>query len=246
MGLERQLAFRTLASALPNDHARQMTAERLVEEWLPSYNIALLDLGCGAGVSIDLFRGLAEARGVRIEWSGVDISDSPEVRQRTRTDGRFQTFDGVNLPYADQSFDIIYTDQVFEHVRCPDQLLRSVARALKPGGLFLGSVAYLEPFHSYSIFNFTPYGMMRLCSDQGLEMMQLRPGIDGWSLMLRHILRRPPFFSFFQDRVSPFNAIAEGVGRVMGLKPQHRNYIKLQYCGQFCFVARKLDSESDG
>lgn len=237
-GLERQQAYRLLHSTLPNDHARQMTAEKLVTELMPGTDdIRILDVGCGAGVSIDLFRGIAAARSSRIEWHGVDIDDSPEVRQRTRSDGEFRTFDGVVLPYEDASFDIIYSDQVFEHVRHPDALMLDIARVLKPEGLFLGSVAYLEPFHSYSIFNFTPYGLLQVCKDAGLSVVALRPGVDGWTLLLRHILRRPPFFRFFQERMSPLNALIEAGGRVVGLSPRHRNYIKLQYCGQFCFVA---------
>ena len=235
--LEKQLAYRLLAAAVPDDHARQTTAETMAANHSLHRDFTLLDVGCGAGVSIDVFRQIEKAEGIRVEWNGVDIAESPEVRERVRTDGNFKTFDGIHLPYPDASFDIIYSDQVFEHVRQPDALMQDIARALKPGGLFLGSVAYLEPFHSYSIFNFTPYGMMRVCEAAGLSIRELRPGVDGWTLMLRHVLRRPPFFRFFQERISPFNAVVDLVGRATGLAPRHRNYIKLQYCGQFSFVA---------
>jgi SAM-dependent methyltransferase len=236
--LEKQLAYSLLHNTVPDDHARQMTAETLAAETLSGTALRVLDVGCGAGVSIDLFRDIAAKKSSRIEWHGVDIGDSPEVRQRTRADGEFRTFDGVNLPYKDAFFDVVYSDQVFEHVRHPDALMRDIARVLKPDGMFLGSVAYLEPFHSYSIFNFTPYGMVRVCEDAGLSVTVLRPGVDSWTLLLRHILRRPPFFRFFQERLSPLNALIELGGRAAGLGPRYRNYIKLQYCGQFCFVAR--------
>ena len=72
----------------------------------------------------------------------------------------------------------MFSRQVFEHVRHPDALMREVARVLKPGGVFFGSVAYLEPYHSRSIFNFTPYGLMTVLGNAGLRLSELRPGID--------------------------------------------------------------------
>ena len=38
-----------------------------------------MDLGCGTGDSVDLFRSVEPA----VEWVGVDIEDSPEVAERT-------------------------------------------------------------------------------------------------------------------------------------------------------------------
>lgn len=40
----------------------------------------------------------------------------------------------------------------------PESLLADVTRVLRPGGAFVGSVSCLEPYHSFSYWNFTPYG----------------------------------------------------------------------------------------
>ena len=48
---------------------------------------SVLDLGCGDGRSIDLFRRLLPD----VAWTGVDIAKSPEVDLRQRTDGEFVT-----------------------------------------------------------------------------------------------------------------------------------------------------------
>jgi ubiquinone/menaquinone biosynthesis C-methylase UbiE len=38
------------------------------------------------------------------------------------------TFDGVNLPFGDDDFDLVYCKQVLEHVRHPEPLLAEVGR----------------------------------------------------------------------------------------------------------------------
>ena len=79
----------------------------------------VLDVGCGTGVSLDLFRDLAPLP----RWMGIDIEGSPEVRARTRADGDFRTFNGTDLPLGNASVDLVYSRQVFEHVRYPELLL---------------------------------------------------------------------------------------------------------------------------
>jgi SAM-dependent methyltransferase len=237
--LEGQHTFQVLGAYLPDDHSRQMTAESMAFESWPQDARSVLDLGCGSGASIDTFKALALQRGHGIHWRGVDIAGSPEVRARVRQDGTFDTFDGVSLPYADASFDVVYSDQVFEHVRHPDQLVREVARVLKPGGRFMGTVSYLEPYHSYSIFNFTPYGLVCVLQDAGFHVDALRPCVDGLTMIWRQLLLRPRFFRYFINRVSPLNLLFSAVGKVFRLQPRLQNYLKVQVAGQICFLATR-------
>jgi len=41
------------------------------------------------------------------------------------------------IPYADESFDLVYCTNVMEHVETPEATFREVARVLKPGGVFI-------------------------------------------------------------------------------------------------------------
>jgi SAM-dependent methyltransferase len=234
--IERQAAFALFRPVLAEDHARQMTAEQLAQAALSGLDdeVRVLDLGCGEGDSQDFFR---QARG-GVLWFGVDIAESAEVQARTRRDGNFATFDGINLPYREDCFDLVFSRQVLEHVRYPDHLLQEVARVLKPGGRFVGSVSYLEPYHSRSIFNFTPYGVLRVFEEAGLELRELRAGIDGPSLILRQMLMAPKVLEGL-FRYSPFNLIIGLLGRVLALRPQHINFLKLQFAGHIGFDARK-------
>jgi SAM-dependent methyltransferase len=235
----RQQAFRDLAKYIPDDHSRQVSAETLVSAIWSSTARSVLDLGCGTGRSQALFRQMAVEQGVQISWRGVDIADSPEVRLRRQGNTDIDTFDGRNLPYEDGCFDIVFSDQVLEHVRHPDALMASVARVLRTGGIFLGSVSHLEPYHSYSIFNFTPYGLVQVLEEAGLEVQCLRPSVDGLTLIFRQLLRRPPFFRFFLRKASPLNILIDIAAFLFRLPPRYSNYLKLQLSGQFCFIARK-------
>lgn len=194
----------------------------------------MLDLGCGVGDSIDMFRALDKD----FQWFGVDIEDSPEVRNRLRSNEDISVFDGVHLPYEDAFFDVVYTCQVFEHVRYPDKLMSEVQRVLKPRGVLVGSVSYLEPYHSRSIFNFTPYGIYQVLDEAGLALVELRPGADAFILLVRQLMGLPYWFSYFM-RHSALYFCFEVAGSFLRLSKKEINFLKLQFCGHLGFIAHK-------
>jgi SAM-dependent methyltransferase len=221
-----------LGPRIPGDHSRQVLADDYAARLRPA---RVMDLGCGAGDSVDLFRALDP----EVDWVGVDIEDSHEVSGRTRADAEFVTFDGQRLPFEDSSFDLVYCKQVLEHVEHPHELLREVARVLRPGGSFAGSTSQLEAFHSRSIFNWTPYGFTVTAEEAGLEVVELRPVIDGLTLVAWRALGLPRFFHRWWARESPGYRVIELAARVARLDARTRNQIKLVLAGQFAFLARR-------
>ena len=195
----------------------------------------MLDLGCGAGDSVDQFRALNAA----VRWVGVDLERSAEVAERTRGDAEFRTFDGRSIPEDDGAVDVVYCKQVLEHVEERAALLADVARVLRPAGLLIGSTSQLEPYHSLSVGNLTPYGLDRLLGGAGLRLDELRPGMDGLTLVVHRALGMPRLTRRYWARESPLNrAIAVGA-RARGLDARRTNAIKLLLCGQFAFAARR-------
>lgn len=231
-----------LVDYLPTDHSRQShslrEATRVLEAFPLAQDVLIVDLGCGTGSSFDVFcRQHANAR-----WIGLDIEHSPEVDTRTRTDVEFLTYDGVHIPLADQSVDIVYSRQVFEHVRHPQALIEDVHRILKQGGVFVGSTSHLEPFHSRSYWNYTPYGFCGLLRDAGFRSIYVRPGIDSFTLISRRwlqYLRLASLLEPFFTVESPANLVLEAALRLLGQPTERRNALKLLFAGQFCFFARK-------
>ena len=221
-----------LGHRIPSDHSRQVLADHYAERLRAR---RVLDLGCGSGDSIDLFRSVDPA----VSWVGADIEESPEVAARTRTDAEFVTFDGRRLPFGDAEFDVVYCKQVLEHVDHPRELVAEAARLLRPGGHLAGSTSQLEAFHSRSTLNWTPYGFTRIAEDAGLEVLELRPVIDGFTLVAWRALGLPRWFHRWWARESPPYRIIELAARAARLDARTRNQIKLVLSGQFAFLARR-------
>ena len=220
-----------LGDRIPGDHSRPVLADNYAWRLRAA---CVLDLGCGAGGSVDLFRSVDP----QVSWVGADIEDSAEVAGRTRTDAEFVSFDGRRLPFEDSSFELVYCKQVLEHVEHPRELLAEVVRVLRPGGHLAGSTSQLEAFHSRSVFNWTPYGFTRAAEDAGLRVVELRPVIDGFTLVAWRALGLPRFFHRWWARESPPYRAIELAARAARLDARTRNQIKLVLSGQFAFLAR--------
>jgi ubiquinone/menaquinone biosynthesis C-methylase UbiE len=93
----------------------------------------VLDIGCGAGDQMALWRE------VGLNVQGVDISPHAAVEGRKRG---LEIFTGEvwDAGYADESFDIVYANQVIEHTRDTHATLGEIRRILKPGGVLIAGV----------------------------------------------------------------------------------------------------------
>jgi SAM-dependent methyltransferase len=222
---------------LPTDTAKQVASQYYARKLGPALpaGAVVLDLGCGTGVSLDLFREVAP----HVRWVGVDIEHSPEVDARVRADGEFRVFDGVNLPFPDRSIDLIYSRQVLEHVRYPERLLEDVRRVLKPGASFVGSTSHLEPYHSFSYWNFTPFGFKHIVDSAGLELVEIRPGIDGITLINRAYRGNDPAMNRWFAEESPLNQEIDAWTLQNRKSVSEAALRKLAFCGQFCFWVKK-------
>ncbi len=72
--------------------------------------------------------------------------------------------DAHNIPFADNTFDSIFSVAVLEHVYNPEQVVSEMIRVLKPGGLIYSEVPYIFFFHGYpnDFRRYTQEGMRRL------------------------------------------------------------------------------------
>ncbi len=71
------------------------------------------------------------------------------------------------LPFADASFDFVFSLAVFEHLHSPWIAASEIARVLRPGGRAYTLAAFLQPMHGYPshYFNATEFGLARLFQD---------------------------------------------------------------------------------
>jgi SAM-dependent methyltransferase len=222
-----------MQDCIPNDHARQVHSQYYLEEVMTAEHPpdTVVDLGCGDGSSAPLFRKFHPD----VRWIGVDIDRSETARALQE---EVIIYDGVHLPFDDNSVPLIYSNQVFEHVRHPELLLREIRRVLVPNGVFIGSTSQLEPYHSWSLWSYTVYGFRVIVEDAGLVLKEVRPGIDGIALIQRQWNGRRPEDSHWWQ-LSPLNAQIDEWGTKAGRRPALINARKLQFCGQFSFRVHK-------
>lgn len=89
----------------------------------------VLDAGAGAGIIRYMnFKDIAES------VYGVDL-DERVTNNPYLTKGIVA--DAGNLPFEDNYFDIVFSDNVLEHLNNPNQVFKEIYRVLKPGGYFL-------------------------------------------------------------------------------------------------------------
>ena len=112
----------------------------LVQEFHQVPGSKVLDVGGGPGYFAQAFRR-AGALSVFVEpfWDALT--------EKGRALGYGVIGDGLNLPFADGTFDVTHSSNVIEHVTDPRRFLDEMVRVLRPGGvMFLAFTNWLSPF----------------------------------------------------------------------------------------------------
>jgi SAM-dependent methyltransferase len=100
----------------------------------------ILDVGCGGGRTVDRLAAMVPRGKVfGVDYSAESVSASRETNQRWIADGRVDIQQGTvsELPYADETFDLVTA--VETHYYWPDlpRDVREVMRVLRHGGRFV-------------------------------------------------------------------------------------------------------------
>ncbi len=116
--------------------------------------LAILEHGCGSGMTqlYLLALGYTKIYGVDLGgpleiWNGL-LADAFGIR-----DKRFFAYTGEILPLDDASIDVVFSEQVLEHVAPPvvEAFYREEGRVLKPGGIAYHLVPHrLVPYDSHT------------------------------------------------------------------------------------------------
>lgn len=100
----------------------------------------VLDAGCGSGFGSSLWLDPSWHEGRESEWIGADISEAIDVAQERLAQipgTRFVQADILQLPFAPDTFDAIFSDGVLHHTPSTERALKSLAPLLAPGGQIL-------------------------------------------------------------------------------------------------------------
>lgn len=168
---------------------------RLVQNLLAEFDaraerkdIRILDHGCGGGLTLLylLANGYEGIHGVDI--GGWCESWSRLLKGHLGLKGqRFFVYDGHKLPFADNSFDFIFSTQVIEHVRTDvlESFYSEEGRTLAAGGIAYHQVPHrLVPFDSHTRTWFLHY-LPRTVWLSVLRLMQQDMTVPEQALFLR-------------------------------------------------------------
>lgn len=113
-----------------------------VVEGLPLKGKDILDIGCGSGgITLHLVasHGAASAIGFDVERPVVEAARRRAKAQGLTERASFVQAPPGRLPFADASFDVVFSKDALLHVPDKDALFAEIFRVLKPGGVFAAS-----------------------------------------------------------------------------------------------------------
>ena len=99
----------------------------------------ILDVGCGVGGS-----SLYLAAKYQAQVTGITLSSQQAQRARARSSAtgqaehaRFEVADALAMPFADNSFDLVWSLESGEHMADKRKFLQECVRVLQPGGTLI-------------------------------------------------------------------------------------------------------------
>ncbi|MGC9357825.1 MAG: class I SAM-dependent methyltransferase [Anaerolineae bacterium] len=118
----------------------------MIRRYVPLENRRVLDVGCGIGMYPSAFRRYTpDVIGVEIE-----LERAREARVRTRAVIQARS---ESLPFADDTFDVVHSNEVLEHVEDDRRSVTEMVRVLRPGGhaaIFVPNRGY--PFETHGVY----------------------------------------------------------------------------------------------
>lgn len=121
--------------------------------------IQLADFGCGTKPYLSLFDPK------KIKYSGIDLAWNPHAEVIIGTDSKVQA--------SDNTFDVILSTQVLEHVDSPTGYMAEAHRLLKANGILVLTTHGTWMYHPdpTDYWRWTSAGLQKVVTDAGFEVI---------------------------------------------------------------------------
>lgn len=182
-----------------------------------------LDLGCGPRDQA------VPASHLGFKYVGVDYSsDQADIK-----------CDAHAIPFRNETFDVVFSYAVLEHMYNPFLAVSEVARVLKIGGWYVGTVSQGEPFHG-SYYHHTAWGLLNTLMVGGLKAVRLWGSYDtlaALSEMGRYPKVGRPLIKMLDLLLAKNSILAPR--KWLSWSSREREIDRLHRAGSICFLARR-------
>ncbi|MES2331423.1 MAG: class I SAM-dependent methyltransferase [Bacteroidota bacterium] len=122
----------------------------------------LMDFGCGSKPYQSLFTQVTE-------YIGLDYASEGHSHEDENVD---VFYDGITIPFENESFDSVFSSEVFEHVFSLQQILPEIARVTKKGGKLLITCPFVWEEHEIPVdyARYTRFALQDMLEKNGFEI----------------------------------------------------------------------------
>lgn len=187
----------------------------------------VLEVGCGLGTDgINFARAGARYTGIDLTEASIEL-----VRKRFELEGLeadLRVADAESLPFADASFDLVYSHGVLHHTPDTERAIGELHRVLRPGGVAMVMLYHKNSYNYYvNIMALRRMGVRLLRFDWGPRLVHKITGEDESRLReLQQLYRRDP--KRLLDRNEFLNQNTDGAGN-----PLARVYTRREAAAMF-------------
>jgi ubiquinone/menaquinone biosynthesis C-methylase UbiE len=143
-------------------HAEHLARYRLAAQLAPGRQV--LDAASGEGYGSAILKAAGARRVV-----GVDLDPKTAEHARRHHDAEFVVGDVAELPFEEDSFDLVVSFETIEHVAEPSKALAEFRRVLVPDGIFLVSTPNKDQYlveNEFHTIEFTHEEFVSLLREQ--------------------------------------------------------------------------------
>jgi len=200
----------------------------------------ILDVGCGTGANLLMLSKYGDAE-------GVDISEDALAFCRERGLDKVKLGAGEELPYEDDSFDLVTAFDVVEHMDDDLAGLREMRRVLRPGGrvlLFVPTFMFLWGLQddvSHHRRRYRLSELRRVLEQAGFEVERMTYANITFFLpilLVRKLMRLTGIKTESENTIN-VSALNGLLGRLLGAESWFLRYVNLPFGVSGLCVAKK-------
>jgi len=118
-----------------------MRTLKLLEGYIKQDGMDILDVGADVGISVINFSELLpKSRVIGIEPDEYFVEKAKKNIKNAKSRAKVVKGDGTDMPFEDNSFDLVLCEQVIEHVKDKEAIIKEMHRVLRKEGILFASI----------------------------------------------------------------------------------------------------------